>query len=636
MTGPLSEYQERSGASLPLLVFAAGITVLFAPLYGWCLVVELLPRELLEGSPSLPLAVVPLALTPLCYLSRRLRGAGLLVRLLPVASALVAVPALWGRSVPLVSPVAAAPLHRAYLASRPGALAVPALHALAGAAALAFGAAALTRRASRSGVAAVAHGSARWASVRDVRAAGLLAPPGSGLHLGYFDPGHTRALTDASDHHVLVMAPPGVGKTTALVIPTLLSCEASAWVLDPKGELFETTAFWRAQGLGHRVIRYAPTDPDTPPWNPLLEIPLGSGDIATAADLARNLVVAPATEGNLHWILAARSLFTALALHVRYAPEVPATMAAVRSVLASHANHDDLFGDLAGHPHDQEGRFAWTDPLTGDATETHPEVALLARKFLATPPRERGSVISTLQQFLDPWGDPQIARATACSEVDLGSLLGGRPTTLYLTIPFHDLTRLAPLVRLQLAALGRRLTARPAESPARLEVIVDELASLGRLPIMEDLLAFLRGYGARAFLLLQDLAQVRRLYGDRESITGNCRVHLTTATQAPGTRRHASGLAGATTARYRRTTRSRSGRLAADGRRSTSMVEASRPLVTEGEVGTLPLDQAMLFKAGMPPVKVHLRPYFADPILAQRVRPPGALPGAAALPGGRT
>ena len=120
--------------------------------------------------------------------------------------------------------------------------------------------------------------------------------------------------------------------------------------------------------------------------------------------------------------------------------------------------------------------------------------------------------------------------------------------------------RLAPLVRLQLAALGRQLTERPAESPHRLEVIVDELASLGRLPILEDLLAFFRGYGARCVLLLQDLAQLHKLYGLRETITGNCRVHLLTANQNPATRRHASSLAGTTTARYRRTTRAPTGR----------------------------------------------------------------------------
>jgi type IV secretion system protein VirD4 len=226
-------------------------------------------------------------------------------------------------------------------------------------------------------------------------------------------------------------------------------------------------------------------------------------------------------------------------------------------------------------------------------------------------------VISTLAQYLDPWGDPQIARATGRSEFSLTDLLNGGRTTVFLSIPFHDLGRLSPLIRLQLAALGRRLTERPPGKSRRLELVVDEFASLGRLPILEELLAYFRGYDTRCFLLCQDLAQLRRLYGVHETITGNCRVHVTTATQSPGTRRHASSLAGVTTARYRRVTRSH-GLSKGGGRRTSAMVEASRPLITEGEVGTLDLDRALVFKAGRPPLRTYLRPYFRDPELRRR------------------
>jgi type IV secretion system protein VirD4 len=421
-----------------------------------------------------------------------------------------------------------------------------------------------------------------------------------------------------------------MGKTTALVVPTLLRCRSSTWLLDPKGELWEATAGWRARAMGHRCLRFAPTEEGTLRWNPLLAIPRGAGDVgdvATAAVLARNLVVSSASARESHWVLSARSLCTALALHVRYAPDVEPTMEAMRQVLSSRADHDALFGELSTYEHDVDGVFGWRDALTGEPTRTHPEVALLARRFLATPGRERGSILSTLQPFLDPWGDPRIAESTAESDFDFGPLLDGSPTTLYLSIPFHDLGRLAPLVRLQLAALGRALTRRPPESPHRLEVIVDEFASLGRLPILEDLLAFLRGYNARCVLLLQDLAQLHRLYGTREAITGNCRVHLVTATQNPATRRHASALAGTATARYRRTSSSRQGgRMGGGRRRTVSMTENSRPLITEGEVGALALDRALVFKAGAPPIRARLRPFFRDPELRRRagIAPPGA------------
>lgn len=629
------DFQERTGPTPAALVFALGMMLLSLPCYGYLLALRHLPLEVLRTGPSFATFPLPYAVLSATYLARRVRRGHLLVRLAPLLLASLLVPVLPPR-LPIVSPLAGLRIHAVYSeAGRALDLLPTIVLALATSALVAFVPSVVLRRNHRSAVAPVAHGSARWASEKDVRAVGLLKSPDQGLHLGYLDGARSSALTDDSDHHVLVLAPPGTGKTTALVIPTLLSYPASAWILDPKGELWDTTARWRQESFGHRCIRFAPTDPATPAWNPLLEIPVGPGadDIATAMVLAENLVVTPAYTSDLHWTRAARSLFTALALHVRYASEMAPTIASVRSVLASHTDHDHLFDELAQFPHDPDRLHRWRDPLTGEESVTHPEVALQARKFRATPGRERGSIISTLQHFLDVWGDPQIASATAESDFSLDTLLEPPETSFYLSIPFHDLGRLAPLVRLQLAALARRLTRRPPESPHRLEVVVDEYASLGRLPVMEQLLAFLRGYNARCFLLLQDFAQLQRLYGTQESISGNCRVHVTMATQSVGTRRHASSLAGATTARYRRTSRSQEGgRFSVRTRRSTSMVESSRPLLTEGEVGTLPLDEALVFKAGAPPIRTRLRPYFSDPQLLLRTLQPLPASGTSATP----
>ena len=619
----MSDLQEHPGPTPAALAFLLVLAFLFPLLYGYLLALSVVPGPVVRASPALPALAGSLLLFALLYAFPHVRRAHALGHGLRAVAA-VAVSRVLPPRLVLVSPWAGLRLPH-LLARRGGAHALlePALTALVASLALAFTLAEPLRRARRPAVASIAHGSARWATRSEVDDAGLLADPAEGVHLGYLDRRFHDPLSDPSDQHILVLAPPGTGKTTAIVIPTLLRYRAaSAWVLDPKGELWSATAAWRRRRLGHRCIRFAPSTPGTPAWNPLLEIPIGPGDLAAAAVLGQNLVVASASEGELHWTRAARSLWTLLALHVRYAPNVEPTVAALRQVLVSRTNHDQLFDDLAEYAHDPRLAYGWLDPLTGEPSSTHPEVRFLARKFRATPPRERGSIVSTLQQYLDPWGDPQIARATKTSEFNLRDLLGSRRTTLYVSIPFHDLTRLAPLVRLQLAALARRLTQRPTESPHRLELVVDEFAALGRVPIMEEMLAFLRGYNARSVLLLQDLAQLRRLYGPRETIAGNCRVHLALATQSPETRHHASSLAGTTTARYRRTSRSHGGALGKGFRRTTAMTEAARPLLTEGEVGTLPLDQAVLFRAGLSPVRVWLRPYFADPKLLVRSREP--------------
>jgi type IV secretion system protein VirD4 len=467
-------------------------------------------------------------------------------------------------------------------------------------------AAAATRGKGHGGtLAETAHGSARWATTSDLRRASLLAD--QGVVLGRWPGLPERRIVDGSDHHILLVMPPGAGKTTGPILSTLATNRASCFVLDPKGELFETSSGWRAT-MGHRVIRFAPTlallEGGAARWNPLDEIERGPGDVAQVTEMARNLISYPAeTTGEGHWIAGARSLFVLLSLHVIYADKLPSTLAAARELLNT-AEPDKLFAHLAEFPHDPDGlRYCWRDALTGERLKTHPEVARQARRFKATPERERGSLVSSLQPFLDLWGDPVVARSTETSDFALDFLLGEQPTTLYASVPYHDLARVGGLMRLLLTALFRRVALRGADRKARrFEILLDEFASLGRIPVIEDTLAYLRGYGVRCTLAVQDLNQIVRNFSKTETLTGNCGVLVATATQQSETRTLLSKLTGETTLRYPRISKAREGGLA--GRRTTTRgtTEVKRLLLTEGEIGQLPPDRVLILKRGWPPV----------------------------------
>ena len=60
-------------------------------------------------------------------------------------------------------------------------------------------------------------------------------------------------VTDASEAHVMVVAGTGTGKGRSILIPTLLETEASAVVIDVKGEAAAVTARHR-RALGHDVF----------------------------------------------------------------------------------------------------------------------------------------------------------------------------------------------------------------------------------------------------------------------------------------------------------------------------------------------------------------------------------------------
>ena len=531
---------------------------------------------------------------------------------------------------PLPSPVGLALRLPALLASpttRP-AVVPPAIEAAASFCLL-FAAGAALHRSVRSGrgAAEVAHGTARFATAADLRAADLLS--GQGVVLGSTSSllGR-RPLTDRSSDHVLVVMPPGGGKTTGPITGSLLNLRGSALVLDPKAELWALSAGWVAQhGL---AIRFAPhLGGKTCCWNPLAEIPKGPEEVGLVSLLAENLITYPAhLHGENHWTASARSLLRCLILHVLYTVTTP-TFGTVRDLLMSNSSHNDLFDSLATATHDRDGSRGWLDP-NGHSSSTHPEVARLARTFRATPDRERGSIVSTLARFLDLWGDPRVRAATSRSDWTLDLLTRPRqPATVYVTVPANRLPTLAPLLRVLITLLSLRVTEgsedefrdREALGDHRLHLVLDEFAALGRIPILEEMLAFFRGYGVRSVLAVQDLSQLRRLYGPDHSIAATCRLHVAAASADVATRQEISRRLGEATHTYRK--RSTTGSLLT-ARRTVSRAEVRRPLLTEGEVGTLPSENLLVVKAGHPPVLARRLPYWEHPTLAKRAenKPP--------------
>ena len=59
--------------------------------------------------------------------------------------------------------------------------------------------------------------------------------------------------------------------------------------------------------------------------------------------------------------------------------------------------------------------------------------------------------------------------------------------------------------------------------------MLDEFPALGRLDFFESALAFMAGYGLKAFLIAQSLNQIEKAYGQNNSILDNCHVRISFA-----------------------------------------------------------------------------------------------------------
>jgi len=138
--------------------------------------------------------------------------------------------------------------------------------------------------------------------------------------------------------------------------------------------------------------------------------------------------------------------------------------------------------------------------------------------------------------FLGLYRDPTVAEVTSKCDWRIADLMkADKPVSLYLVIPPSDISRTKPLVRLILNQIGRRLTealvvSGESKPPRQLLLMLDEFPALGRLDFFESSLAFMAGYGLRAFLISQSLNQIEKAYGPNNSILDNCHVRVAFAT----------------------------------------------------------------------------------------------------------
>jgi type IV secretion system protein VirD4 len=279
--------------------------------------------------------------------------------------------------------------------------------------------------------------------------------------------------------------------------------------------------------------------------------------------------------------------------------------------------------------HDPDGAAIWKDVAAGQATQTHPVVAGAARALLNKSENERSSVISSAIKFLNLYRDPTIAANTAMSDFAVSDLVAAeKPVSLYLSAPPSDIDRIRPLIRLVLNQVGRRLTERlphrggdgELDSRRRLLLMLDEFPTLGRLPFFESALGYLPGYGIKAYLIAQDLAQLYAAYGHDESIVSNCHVRIAYAPNRVETANLVSQMAGSMTV-FRETRTYTGNRLAPFlFHVIAAEQESQRALLTPDEAMRLPEDAALIFASGIPPILGCKLRYYADELFSARAR----------------
>jgi type IV secretion system protein VirD4 len=439
------------------------------------------------------------------------------------------------------------------------------------------------------------HGSARFAT-RKERAAFEV---GDGLLIGR-DLDSGKLLRYDGPAHLLTLAPTRAGKGVGTVIPNLLLAERSVLVIDPKGENAKIAGEARKRfGAVHILDPFGVTGMPASAYNPLGRLSAQSLDLGEdAASLAEALVMDPPGQvSEAHWNEEAKALLAGLIMFA-VAHEDPdrKTLATVREYLTLPPE-----------------KFRTLLELMQDSAAAGGLIARAANRFLGKSDREAASVMSSAQRHTHFLDSPRIVAAMARSDFEFSALRHDL-TSIFLVLPPNRLDAYSRWLRL-LVAQALQDIARDAEAAQagaqRLKqpalFLLDEFAALGRLEAVERAMGLMAGYGLQLWPILQDMSQLKDLYGARaNTFVANAGVLQTFGVNDFETAKWLSQMIGRETTGYQ-TESHKPGDAP-----STSYNVTARDLMTPDEIMQIPPQVQLLRVQGKPVMIARKLRYFAD------------------------
>ncbi|WP_299616417.1 type IV secretory system conjugative DNA transfer family protein [uncultured Tateyamaria sp.] len=452
------------------------------------------------------------------------------------------------------------------------------------------------------------HGSARFANRKELkklqREDGLLI--GRNPHTG-------RLLRYDGPAHLITLAPTRAGKGVGTVIPNLLAAERSVLVIDPKGENARIAGEARQRfGTVHVLDPFEVSGDRSAAYNPLDRLTPDSLDLGEdAASLTEALVMDPPGQvTEAHWNEEAKAILGGLIMFcVCHEDRDRRSLATVREYLTLPPE-----------------KLRALLELMQDSGEAGGLIARAANRFLGKADREAASVLSNAQRHTHFLDSPRIAKCLARSDFAFSDLRH-RITSVFLVLPPNRMDAYSRWLRL-LVSQALQDIARDAELPQGASVgrserlkapalfLLDEFAALGRLEAVERAMGLMAGYGLQLWPILQDMSQLKDLYGDRaNTFIANAGVQQVFGVNDFETAKWLSQMIGQETAGFQ-TDSFKPG----DGP-SFSNNLTGRDLLTPDEIMQLPPDRQLLRVQGQATAIAQKLRYYADPEFAGLFRP---------------
>ena len=448
----------------------------------------------------------------------------------------------------------------------------------------------------------LAKGSTQWGKAH------VLKKPTKGLLLGKMG---NEYLRYDGDGHLITIAATRSGKGVGTVMPNLLNYDGSILVTDPKGENYAVTAAWRRDVLGQEIVALDPFklvsthSTEIASLNPLDFIDINGEDYVETAMMLADMIVGRGHQvEESHWRMEAKGLLFSIILYVAESTafEDERHLIKVRNLLTD----------------DREGLDKTLEAMKNSTLD---QVREGACRIEQKSERERSGVFSTAQSYTHFLSSPRMHHVLTSTTCDLESLRRGR-MTVYIILPREYLSAFAPWLRLMISSSYYSCThdaARKSSPKQRVVFLLDEFANLGYMQNIKEAVSLGGGYGLTMWLILQDLAQLKREYSSEwESFLANCEVIQAFAIQDPFTSQKVAQLLGEMSIWQRRLHKGDRYKL---GKMRTGYEESSRPLLKPDELRRLHPDRQLLLTRPYQPVVADKFVYYKDSLTASRAQP---------------
>ncbi|ACI59591.1 TRAG family protein (plasmid) [Rhizobium leguminosarum bv. trifolii WSM2304] len=305
-------------------------------------------------------------------------------------------------------------------------------------------------------------------------------------------------LRNDGDQHVMVIGSPGQGKSRGFVIPTMMSFEGSQMVLDMSGELFEETSGY-LKDKGYEVFLLAPGSKFTDGYNPLDLVSTEPNQRITDLQKLTQMLLPERlrSDSSDFWEESARILLTAMLGFVLECPDTRKSLSELYRILNSMSDERKAIVQLLEN----------YEAVLSDQTR------MQLTKFAGRHEKLGEGIAAEIVAKLNFLQNPLVEALTSITSIPIDTIRK-RKMVVYIQADWNAMQIYERLISMFIQQMADKLVQLGPLRNGEHEVLMmlDEFGNGGRIDTVLTLAPLIRKNGVRFVFILQDGAQLERLY----------------------------------------------------------------------------------------------------------------------------